>query len=41
LKKTQCVEKHPEFQDLEKIPLGKQPNFKIFKKAKFLTLLLE
>jgi len=41
LKKAQCVEKHPEFQNLQKIPVRKQPNFKIFKKEKFLTLLLE
>jgi len=41
LKKAQCVEKHPEFQSLKKIPVRKQPNFKIFKKEKFLTLLLE
>jgi len=35
LKKAQCVEKHQEFQSLKK-----QPNFKIFKKEKSLTLLL-
>jgi len=32
LKKAQCVEKHPEIQSLKKIPVRKQPNFKIFKK---------
>jgi len=37
LKKTQCVEKHPEFQSLKTIPVRKQPNFKIFRKEKFLT----
>jgi len=40
-KKAQCVKKHREFQSLKKIPVRKQPNFKIFKKEKFLTLLLE
>jgi len=37
LKKAQRVEKHPEFQSLKKIPVRKQPNFKIFRKEKFLT----
>jgi len=41
LKKAQCVEKHPEFQSLKIIPVRIQRNFKIFKKEKFLTLLLE
>jgi len=41
LKKAQCVVKHPEFQNLKKIPVRKQPNFKIFKKEKLLSLLLE
>jgi len=41
LKKAQGVEKHREFQSLKKISVRKQPNFKIFKKVKFLTLLLE
>jgi len=31
LKKAQCVEKHPECQNLKKISVRNQPNFKIFK----------